>query len=192
MILPAAAAAGLGVAATAAAGVHRVGREELAHGEGDGAEELAGVLVGAAVDAATAGALLVGQAVIQHGNQQLAVPLQADDGELAQGDKDPTAVVAHGEIAVKALAHAGRKLADITVTAAAVAALQELGIQDHGVHSLHNGDGHVALLQELAVQAVHTDLGGENFGAALAAEEDHRSEERRVGKECRSRWSPYH
>ena len=34
--------------------------------------------------------------------------------------------------------------------------------------------------------------------AALAEEEDepvtpmHRSEERRVGKECRSRWSPYH
>ena len=23
-------------------------------------------------------------------------------------------------------------------------------------------------------------------------EKDHRSEERRVGKECRSRWSPYH
>src|SRR2546426_8895432 len=26
----------------------------------------------------------------------------------------------------------------------------------------------------------------------LAAAEKHRSEERRVGKECRSRWSPYH
>ena len=26
----------------------------------------------------------------------------------------------------------------------------------------------------------------------LAAEEEYRSEERRVGKECRSRWSPYH
>src|ERR1051326_744178 len=25
-----------------------------------------------------------------------------------------------------------------------------------------------------------------------AAKRDHRSEERRVGKECRSRWSPYH
>src|SRR3712207_9428801 len=29
-------------------------------------------------------------------------------------------------------------------------------------------------------------------GAVTTAEEDHRSEERRVGKECRSRWSPYH
>ena len=26
----------------------------------------------------------------------------------------------------------------------------------------------------------------------LQLEEDKRSEERRVGKECRSRWSPYH
>ena len=26
----------------------------------------------------------------------------------------------------------------------------------------------------------------------LAVDEDMRSEERRVGKECRSRWSPYH
>ena len=26
----------------------------------------------------------------------------------------------------------------------------------------------------------------------LVTEVDHRSEERRVGKECRSRWSPYH
>ena len=25
-----------------------------------------------------------------------------------------------------------------------------------------------------------------------AAKDHHRSEERRVGKECRSRWSPYH
>src|SRR3712207_7929309 len=28
--------------------------------------------------------------------------------------------------------------------------------------------------------------------AELAVEADRRSEERRVGKECRSRWSPYH
>ena len=29
-------------------------------------------------------------------------------------------------------------------------------------------------------------------GAALCADTLRRSEERRVGKECRSRWSPYH
>src|SRR5688572_22577483 len=30
------------------------------------------------------------------------------------------------------------------------------------------------------------------FAAALKAKRHDRSEERRVGKECRSRWSPYH
>ena len=31
-----------------------------------------------------------------------------------------------------------------------------------------------------------------HVGAALLAKNGMRSEERRVGKECRSRWSPYH
>src|SRR5256885_5032833 len=31
-----------------------------------------------------------------------------------------------------------------------------------------------------------------NIAAGEAARADYRSEERRVGKECRSRWSPYH
>ena len=33
---------------------------------------------------------------------------------------------------------------------------------------------------------------GKVLNAALFAVFDQRSEERRVGKECRSRWSPYH
>src|SRR5256885_13955619 len=46
--------------------------------------------------------------------------------------------------------------------------------------------------------AFGADGGGDDhavrFDAAKLArrEVDHRSEERRVGKECRSRWSPYH
>ena len=34
-------------------------------------------------------------------------------------------------------------------------------------------------------------LDGDGDGGGLVADL-HRSEERRVGKECRSRWSPYH
>src|SRR2546426_7964054 len=34
--------------------------------------------------------------------------------------------------------------------------------------------------------------GGEVFAAGDGGGITHRSEERRVGKECRSRWSPYH
>ena len=37
----------------------------------------------------------------------------------------------------------------------------------------------------------HTYIGTEHILLSAAYEED-RSEERRVGKECRSRWSPYH
>ena len=33
---------------------------------------------------------------------------------------------------------------------------------------------------------------GRRTRTVLVMESDHRSEERRVGKECRSRWSPYH
>src|SRR2546425_12318505 len=44
-------------------------------------------------------------------------------------------------------------------------------------------------------QQLLVDLGGLRQGVELArvhARRDERSEERRVGKECRSRWSPYH
>ena len=165
----AAAAVVLGALVVAAA-VEAVGGEELLHGEADVLEELAGVLVGAA--AAGAGAVLVGHAVVEHRHEQLAVPLQADDGELAQGHKGAAVVVAHGQLAAEALAHAGGNLADVAVAAAVLAALHQLGVQDDGVHGLHHGHGHVALLQHLAVQGVDAHLGGEDLGVALAAEED--------------------
>src|SRR5256884_3553222 len=46
-------------------------------------------------------------------------------------------------------------------------------------------------------EALHGDLGMLARGDAMLAvsyggETEERSEERRVGKECRSRWSPYH
>ena len=47
---------------------------------------------------------------------------------------------------------------------------------------------------ELLFQLVNTEKGKYKTAAqkALAHLEYARSEERRVGKECRSRWSPYH
>ena len=38
----------------------------------------------------------------------------------------------------------------------------------------------------------HYDEGIGTLGSGFLAHLDDRSEERRVGKECRSRWSPYH
>src|SRR5258705_7901580 len=42
------------------------------------------------------------------------------------------------------------------------------------------------LIFEVAHLRIHDGVAGQTFGV------DKRSEERRVGKECRSRWSPYH
>ena len=40
------------------------------------------------------------------------------------------------------------------------------------------------------ILAMESDL--HRFAYKLTSDRDSRSEERRVGKECRSRWSPYH
>src|SRR3712207_7145058 len=50
--------------------------------------------------------------------------------------------------------------------------------------------------RELADESVGERLGGQphqpHRGPPAGDLDPHRSEERRVGKECRSRWSPYH
>src|SRR2546426_2198372 len=53
-------------------------------------------------------------------------------------------------------------------------------------------DGHPAWGQIHAT--LSTSAGERSFACVITIDEgsEHRSEERRVGKECRSRWSPYH
>ena len=46
-------------------------------------------------------------------------------------------------------------------------------------------------LQKAASEHPSPEMGAE-LSAMLASVSSSRSEERRVGKECRSRWSPYH
>ena len=62
------------------------------------------------------------------------------------------------------------------------------GTMQAALDSRHRG---VELMREIFVRCF-LDRSGEQQGAVLIAEEVERSEERRVGKECRSRWSPYH
>src|SRR2546430_15604385 len=45
---------------------------------------------------------------------------------------------------------------------------------------------------ELVKPQTYMNLSGESVACLLRKREGLRSEERRVGKECRSRWSPYH
>src|SRR5256885_1667910 len=59
--------------------------------------------------------------------------------------------------------------------------------------SLDYGPVHVVVLDSFEMRAGATPhLGGISDVQKAWFEEDLRSEERRVGKECRSRWSPYH
>src|SRR3712207_1997220 len=55
----------------------------------------------------------------------------------------------------------------------------------------------ISLISRLIADAIVEGRGGEEFGPTDSRPvppvvEEARSEERRVGKECRSRWSPYH
>ena len=52
----------------------------------------------------------------------------------------------------------------------------------------------IAIMEQIAQEMPELSLIDEDYGQLeMGAEEDqYRSEERRVGKECRSRWSPYH
>ena len=64
--------------------------------------------------------------------------------------------------------------------------------------------GHVTLAEKTGAEIVYGPNANPNFKATIATDNQefkigniiikalHRSEERRVGKECRSRWSPYH
>src|SRR5256885_4114001 len=52
--------------------------------------------------------------------------------------------------------------------------------------------GRVAVLLEGLERCVPAEVADRSRHAIEPVEEASRSEERRVGKECRSRWSPYH
>src|SRR2546430_8079994 len=81
---------------------------------------------------------------------------------------------------------------DLTVTGVQTCALpiylvNRLGEQDCRVLEAALADDQVPIRILPAFQAFHG-----THGAEAGAGHVRRSEERRVGKECRSRWSPYH
>ena len=49
-----------------------------------------------------------------------------------------------------------------------------------------------SIVSAMAYAALRNALGDREFVPARLGHISDRSEERRVGKECRSRWSPYH
>src|SRR2546426_10172932 len=68
----------------------------------------------------------------------------------------------------------------------------ELERRHRGVTVLHLADGVGASLLRAARDGVQRLVGRRNGEPPRPRWAGRRSEERRVGKECRSRWSPYH
>lgn len=127
---------------TAAAAVHGIlillrrmdgiGWEKLIDWEVNIFEYAAGIFVGI-----TTGALLIGHAVIVDRHQNLGVPLQTHNGELAQSHIDSAAVISSGKLPIKEAVDKGRHLTKVAITVVASAAVLELSIQDNWVHSLY-------------------------------------------------------
>ena len=70
---------------------------------------------------------------------------------------------------------------------------------EHGLSLYIETSGHRLLFDTGAsdlfirnARLLHIDLQKVDYLILSHGHSDHRSEERRVGKECRSRWSPYH
>ena len=132
------------------------------------AEDLAGIVL-----AAAAGALLLRHTVVIYRHQELGVPLQTDDRELAQGNIDPLSVIAEAQVAAEAGANARRDFGQFTVAGAALADVHQLHIEHDGVYRLHHGGGQVGFADVLLIHPLKRHLGGEHLGGALAAEENH-------------------
>ena len=64
------------------------------------------------------------------------------------------------------------------------------GAPDLAVAKSHNDFAMLEPREQLAT-LLKEHVVGRPFSELAAVTFDHRSEERRVGKECRSRWSPY-
>ena len=89
----------------------------------------------------------------------------------------------------------------LDAVAAAVATLEDSGVFNAGRGAAPNGDGEIELdagimdgatLRAGGVAAVRRIKNPIAAAREVMEHGRHRSEERRVGKECRSRWSPYH
>ena len=73
-----------------------------------------------------------------------------------------------------------------------VASKYEITISANGFRSKTIKELQLNAFQNLALGRIQLELGTTQTTVDVMAEVPKRSEERRVGKECRSRWSPYH
>ena len=79
-------------------------------------------------------------------------------------------------------------LFSIVIFSMYIGKLYELQITNHEYFLLKSNDNSIKIRPIQAIRGIIFDRNGNR----LAENYNTRSEERRVGKECRSRWSPYH
>ena len=102
----------------------------------DTAQTVTDTVTEAVENGAAAVALLLRHTVVVDRHEQLGIPLQADDGELAQGDVQAVYVAALGEGVPEAVQDGLGDLGEGTVAGAALAYVYQLHVQDDGVHGL--------------------------------------------------------
>src|SRR5476649_2961936 len=68
----------------------------------------------------------------------------------------------------------------------------EDGIRDHGVTGVQTCALPISMARVRRPSTPSRPVSATTWLSAARASSSSRSEERRVGKECRSRWSPYH
>src|SRR3712207_6020299 len=127
---------------------------------------------------------------------------------LVERDKVGGTCLHRGCIPTKALLHAG-EVADLAREGEQFGVKTSLaGIDMDGVNSYKDGvvsrlyKGLQGLIKSRKIQYVEgegrlvsptaVEVGGPRYEGKQVLQATGRSEERRVGKECRSRWSPYH
>ena len=138
-------------------------REELLRREAYLRENGARVIL-----AAAARAVLVGNAIVVGGYEQLRVALETDDGELAEGDVEPLCRVAGDEGVAEAGDDVRRYDRLCSFGADAVGGVHELEVERDGVDRLHRGDG-----QAVRLSRHGHGVGGEALdGTDAAAEHD--------------------
>ena len=140
---------------------------ELCSRERNPREHLAGIF------RATGGiaAFLGGNCIIQHRNDQLRIPLQADNGELSQSDVEAFALPCDHQFIIKHLADWAGQLQSTVVPALALAHIPHFGAEYHGIQGFHHGGGAVGIDAAGTIRTAQTGIGAVNVGLAVLTAE---------------------
>jgi len=154
---------------TASAGC-LIGREELVHWELHMAENLARILL---TVRRVAGAFLFWQAIVVHRNEKLGIPLQPNEGKLAQRDIHPPSLAPEAQLAAEASTDARRHISQFTFAGLALAGINQLKPQNQRINRLHDGHWLIGLRQTALIQTVQNHVGGEGLGTTFATKQDY-------------------